>query len=559
MSIPVKNKYTWLVAITVIFLMSVIWNKKLMQFSSLRGNDQSCQTFKEEQTATSVPEGAQTSVKAQAKISVTAPPTELQLNIRNIFEKIERSLPKVTMTNWKTSTSGKNSKGFIANPKDKYCVGDVLTVQYDMYDHFGNRKTYGGDFLRPRIFTPEVNAGATGKVEDFNNGTYHIHFTLSWEGKVRVSTQLFHPSEGMAALWRSKHASLGVLSFQGRFKSATAEAITECGFKLETDKEVCEYIDQRDEEAYYCIKPPNLPCGSLNDMRAVDLHSSHLSAEERPLFERSNIGVEITRNFESIDVHECNYTKSKPTEKCRTGMESPFPSGYFLQNKWYPNFCNMVFYKTGDDYLTCLQGKRLFLIGDSTLRQYMMYFTEYIKIVKYFQYHEGGWSSWEKTLLAFNMDRDVMVSYKRHGFPCESFMFYLFKEDKYTSRQIDEQGGSNTIFVITLSQHFRQYPLQLYIKRALNIRKAIERLLTRSPDAKVIIKTDNTRDTTTLVERLGDFHGYCQHLVLKEVFKGVNVGFVDAFDITIAMATETVHPPLNVLENLMSMTFTYSC
>ncbi|KAJ1189577.1 hypothetical protein NDU88_006321 [Pleurodeles waltl] len=435
-------------------------------------------------------------------------------------------------------------------------------VQYDMFDHLGNRKTYGGDFLRPRIFTPKLNAGASGRIEDFNNGTYHIHFTLFWEGNVQVSTQLFHPSEGVAALWRSRHASLGVLGFQGRFKNVNTntEAITECGFKLKTESEVCEYIDERDEEAFYCIKPPNLPCGSLNDMRAVDLRSSYLTAEERHIFERSNIGVEIPKNFEFVVVQKCNENISKPIEKCKTGMASPYPSGYFLQNIWHPVFCNMVSYKTGDDYLNCLRGKRLYLIGDSTLRQYIMYFTEHNKIMTYFDHHESGWSSWEKTLLAIHMDKDIMVSYKRHGFPLESFMFYLFKEDKYTSRQIDEIGGGrNTIFAITMGQHFRQFPLQLYIRRALNIRKAIERLLTRSPDTKVIIKTENTRDTNTAVERLSEFHGYCQYLVMKEVFKDMDVGFVDVLDMSYALATESVHPQMHVLENIMSLTFNYAC
>ncbi|XP_078537918.1 NXPE family member 4-like isoform X2 [Lissotriton helveticus] len=469
-----RNKLQVLLAITILFLLALFWHQNIIEFSNLTEKLHFCQSNVEETT----------------NAAGQKPPSELQLKINEIFQKIEQSLPKVTVgSNWKMSTSGRNSKGTIVNRKDRYCVDEVLTVQYDMFDHLGNRKTYGGDFLRPRIFSPELNAGASGRIEDFHNGTYHIHFTLFWEGNVKVSTQLFHPSEGVAALWRSRHASLGVLGFQGRFKNVNTntEVITECGFKLKTDSEVCEYIDERDEEAFYCIKPPNLPCGSLNDMRAVDLRSSYLTAEELHLFERSNIGVEIPKNFEFVVVQKCN-------------------------------------------------------------------------VMTYFDHHEPGWSSWQKTLLAFHMDKDIMVSYKRHGVPLERYIFYLFKEDKYTSRQIDEIGGGrNTIFAITMGQHFRQFPLQLYIRRALNIRKAIERLLTRSPDTKVIIKTENTRDTNTAVERLSEFHGYCQYLVMKEVFKNMDVGFVDVLDMSYALATENVHPPTHVLENIMSLTFNYAC
>lgn len=164
------------------------------------------------------------------------------------------------------------------------------------------------------------------------------------------------------------------------------------------------------------------------------------------------------------------------------------------------------------------------------------------------------------TLEALNMGKDLYVSYKRHGFPLEHDTFYYFKDDMYTSRQIDQRaGGKNTIFVITMGQHFRQFPLKLFIKRALNIRRALERLFLRSPDTKVIIKSENTRELFAPVERQGDFHGYTQYLVLREVFKDLNVGFVDAWDMTVASATATVHPPGITFDGILSLTFSFAC
>ncbi|XP_075460207.1 NXPE family member 4-like [Ascaphus truei] len=530
---------------TAIFLLSFMWYRHIFQ-DSLRPMFQNCsEPVREEK---------------EEKIAQVAS-SELQIKINKIFNKIQKLIPKAPFTQFNKTTSGRNSKSSIANPRAKYCVGEDFVVQLDMYDYIGNRKTYGGDFIRPRIFSPDLSAASSGRVEDFNNGTYYIHFHLYWEGKVKSSILLFHPSEGVSALWRARHASLGVIGFQGKFISLGQEAITTCGFRLDTtDKEVCEYIDADNEEAFYCIKPPNLPCDCLHDMRGVDLQVSYLSNEEKQLFQRSNIGIDIPKNFDFIDVIKCNKTESSAKPKCKTGMSSPFPSGYFLNNVWNPVFCNMTLYQTGEDFTKCLQGKKLFLIGDSTLRQYIMHFTEGIKIIKYFAYHWSGFAYWEKTLLALNMEKDIYVSYKRHGFPLESFMFYYFKEDKYTSDQIDLQGGGkDTIVAITMGQHFRQFPLHLYIRRAINIRRAIERLFLRSPDTKVIIKTENTRDTNTAVERIGDFHGYTQYLVLREVFQGIDVGFVDAWDMSIASATENVHPPGKTLESIMSMTFTYAC
>ncbi|XP_056375345.1 NXPE family member 4-like isoform X2 [Hyla sarda] len=487
---------------------------------------------------------------------------DLQSEINSVFNKIQRIIPNVTFTFFNRSTSAKISKVSIVNRREHYCLGEDLVVQVDMYDHLGDRKTYGGDFIRSRLFSHKLGAAVSGRVEDFHNGSYHVHFPLRWvdSNKTKVSIQLMHPSEGIAALWRARHASLGVLGFNGKYECLGKEAITDCHFQLNTTEEVCEYKDKFYEEAFYCIKPKNISCECLHDMRAVDPRVSYLTEGEGSLFARSNIGVEMAKGLKTIVITDCGSYSSTSKPKCQTGMSSPVPSGHFYNRTWHPDYCEMTVYKTQDDFTECLQGKKLFLIGDSTLRQYIIHLTEGTKIVKYFRFHEGGWHSWQKTLEALNMDKDIYVSYKRHGFPLESFGFYYFKEDMYTSRQIDQRGGGkDTIFVISMGQHFRQFPLTLYIRRAINIRRAVERLFLRSPDTKVIIKTENTRQFATLPERVGDFHGYTQYLVLREVFVGMNVGFVDAWDMTVASCIESVHPFGYTLNNILSMTFSMAC
>ncbi|XP_044160509.1 NXPE family member 4-like [Bufo gargarizans] len=548
----VRNRSRIAVLLTAIFLLSLSWHKSLFQ-ESLRYLIGNCV-------------GSVREIKVNIQKNETTLQSlrkyDLQSEINKIFEKIQKHIPNVTFTYFNRSTSVNNSKVSIVNEREQYCVGEDLVVQVDMYDHLGNRKTHGGDFIRSRLFSKKLGAAVSGRVEDFLNGSYHIHFPLQWaDDKTKVSIRLWHPSEGIAALWRSRHASQGVLGYQGKYVYLDKEAISTCGFLLNTTEEVCEYKDELYEEAFYCIRPKNLPCECLNNMRAVNIEVSYLTPEERKLFQRSNVGVEMAQSLNPVVVTPCKNHSATSNVKCQPGMSSPYPSGYFYNYTWRPVYCDMTVYKSGDDFINCLQGKNLFLIGDSTLRQYMTHFTEGIKIVKYFSY-EGGWSSWEKTLEAFNMDNDIYVSYKRHGFPLESFSFFYSKEDMYTSRQIDQRGGGkDTIIVITMGQHFRQFPLKLYIRRAINIRRAVERLLLRSPDTKVIIKTENTREGKfpTPQEKLGDFHGYCQYLVLREVFQGINVGFVDAWDMTVASSMECVHPLGYTFYNIMSMTFTFAC
>ncbi|CAH2221489.1 Hypothetical predicted protein [Pelobates cultripes] len=507
----------------------------------------------------SAPEKHENTILIEGEMIYPEKANGLQSKIDDVFNKIAKLIPNVNVTSFKSCTNGITSKASIINPRSQYCIGENLVIQCNMYDYLGNSKTYGGDFLRSRLYSKELGASVSGRIEDFNNGTYHIRFPLYWKGKVQVSAILFHPSEGIAALWRSRHSSSGVLEYEGRFVNFTQDEITACGFKLNTDKELCEYLDQDDEEAFYCIKPSNLPCESLNEMRSIVIRKSHLTKEETELFKRSNIGVEISKEFKFINVEDCKKHKSISLPKCETGMESPIPSGYFYKNIWNPVYCNMTNYETGDNFTNCLQGKKLFLLGDSTLRQFVMHFND-IKITNYLGFNQRNWNSWQKTLLAVNIDKDIYVFYKRHAIPLESFRFYYFKEDKYISRQIDQLGGGmDTIIAITLGQHFRHFPLTLYIRRVINIRRAIERLFRRSPETKVIIKSENTREIHASVEKTGDFYGYTQYLALREVFQGMNVGFVDAWDMTVSSATENIHPPGYTLQGIMSMTFTFAC
>ncbi|XP_029429676.1 NXPE family member 2-like isoform X2 [Rhinatrema bivittatum] len=482
------------------------------------------------------------------------------LKINQLFKKIQERIPKVTFTHMDNTTSAKKSRAILLNHKAKYCIGDPLTVQLDMYDYLGNRKKYGGDFLRARIYSPDLNASASGRIDDLNNGTYLAHFTLFWEGLVQVSILLMHPSEGVAALWRARNEGYENIIYTGMFTNTTEEVYRECGFHLDTTEDVCKYLDHRDGECFFCIKPPNLPCEALTHMNSVNSNHTYFSNVEEKIFNRSNIGIELPNRFQPIRVVRCNKKGNAVQEKCKIGTRFPFPGGYFLHDVWYPLGCSMHRFKTGDQITNCLQGKKVYLIGDSTLRQFIKHLTETLNIMMYFNHTENELQSWQKTLVAINMEKSIHVQWKKHTFPFVSKTFYSVKEDTYAARQIDQIGGGhNTILVLTLGQHLRPFPFSIFLRRAINIRRAIERLFYRSPDTTVIIKEENARDMDIDMERFSDFHGYLQYITLKEIFQDLNVGFIDALDMTIAYASDVIHPPLEVLENLISMCLTYVC
>ncbi|MEE6484582.1 hypothetical protein FKM82_013926 [Ascaphus truei] len=265
----------------------------------------------------------------------------------------------------------------------------------------------------------------------------------------------------------------------------------------------------------------------------------------------------MATQIETMKVLNCHRNRTDVRSKCAIGMSPPFPGGYFLNNLWYPLFCNLSSFEPVSHIDTCLSGKLIYLMGDSTMRQWIEYFPKIMKTLKFFDLHGDGW---HKTFLALDLKRNVHIQWKKHGHPFVTQSFFTVKDYASAPRQIDRLGGgAHTVIVLGLGQHFRPFPLTLFIRRVLNVRKAIERLFLRSPDTKVIIKSENTREINTDVEKFSDFHGYIQYLLVKDIFQGLNVGVIDAWDMTTAFGSLNVHPPETVIKNQINMFLAYIC
>ncbi|KFO31113.1 Protein FAM55A [Fukomys damarensis] len=372
-----------------------------------------------------------------SSMSLIKSPTETELRIREIMEKLDQQIPLRPFTNVKTTTSAAHSITTVLNPQVTYCRGGQLNIL--------------------------LEAGASGKVTDFNNGTYLVSFTLFWEGQVSLSVLLIHPSEGASALWRAR-------------------------------KEVHDII--------------------------------------------------IFKENENVK------------EKCRIGMNIPLPGGYTLQERWITTFCDQIQLDT-IKISGCLKGKLIYLLGDSTLRQWIEYLPKVVKTLKYFDLHGTG--SFPKRLL-LDAESHTQIQWKKHSYPFITVHLYSVIDDGYIPLEIDRVlGDQNTVFVITFGHHFRPFPIDIFIRRAIRIRKAIERLFLRSPATKVIIKTENIREMPIEREWFDDFHGYIQYLIMKDIFKDLNVGIIDAWDMTIAHNANFLHPPDIVIRNQIDMFLNYIC
>ncbi|XP_077316080.1 NXPE family member 1-like isoform X1 [Lithobates pipiens] len=475
--------------------------------------------------------------------------------IAEIMTLMNCTIPQKDTMHFNETTSAINSKAILLSYKPNYCLGDTLIVQVEMFNYLGKRKTYGGDFLQARIFSPKLGAGASGRIKDFNNGTYHIYFTLFWKGPVQISVLLMHPSEGVSLLWKGRNMGYNYIRFTGKFLNKNQEVQTECGFYLNSQQEKCKYVDRRYREVFYCIKLPEVPCEAFISLNSENTRYTYLTNANKTLFSKSNIGIEIPKQVESIDVLNCSKTSMNVTSKCQIGTSLPFPSGYFLKNQWFPSHCNLSSFEPLLNANKCLAGKMIYLMGDSTIRQWIDFFPKVMKNLKFFNTHNPG-----IYCVAFDLQNNIYIQSKKHGHPFVISRFYNVKDHAYIANELDQvAGGSNTIVVVTVGQHFRPFPFPLFIKRLLNIQRAIKSLFLRSPHTKVVIKSENTREINPNVERFSDFHGYIQYLLVKDIFSGLNVGMIDAWDMTTAFGSRNVHPGEDIVKNQINLFLSYIC
>ncbi|KAG9470885.1 hypothetical protein GDO78_016428 [Eleutherodactylus coqui] len=217
----------------------------------------------------------------------------------------------------------------------------------------------------------------------------------------------------------------------------------------------------------------------------------------------------------------------------------------------------MKTYHSSEELNACLQGKFLYMYGDSTVHQWMTYFEQKLKTLKPLNVYEGGWA---QKHINVDIERNIHVVWKRHGRPFVYLDFATVREDHSIPREIDFIGGNDhTVIALYIGVHFRLFPIQHFIRRLLNIRRAIERLHLRSPQTKVIIKTENTSEMINEFEGMTDFHAYVHYSIMEIVFKGLNVGFVNGWDMTTAFNTNQLHPPESFIRNEVNMLMTYIC
>ncbi|KAM9824578.1 NXPE family member 3-like [Neosynchiropus ocellatus] len=453
-------------------------------------------------------------------------------------------------------SSDPRGSNFVILPKDggqRWHVGDQIKVWIKMKDFLGNPKKTGGDFMIARLHNPVLRAGVTGKIVDHLNGSYTAVFPLLWNGSAEVEVTLIHTSEAITVL-RSIIEHPDRVMFDSQFRRGRTVELSKCNICLPPTKEpICNFTDVKTGDPWFCYKPKKLGCNT---------RITHYLHKYTPKFGRyvklfqSGINMKV-----SIPHSGTASVKVLPPVKGVTKSPNISQPGFYYHGVWRTLSGPPVHrFNTPTAVSQCLQNKQLFLYGDSTVRQWYDYLTSTIKDLKPVNI-DGELRV--GPFMATDHKRNTTVVYRIHGIPLQHTLPPIrVAKVHYIANELDSlEGGANTVVVIGVWAHFGLFPIRFYVRRMQSIRKAVIRLLDRAPDTMVVIRTSNFRILSPSVAWVNsDFHTMERDKILRAVFKGVNVRWVDALEMTASHYLEQeLHPKLPIIKNMINVLLSFIC
>ncbi|CAN0202887.1 unnamed protein product [Lampetra fluviatilis] len=479
-----------------------------------------------------------------------------------------------TLSDLNGTTSHKGSSFKILDPNREYHVGDVLTVHVQTKDYRGRAKGHGGDFLIGRVFSEKRMSSAIGVLEDHSNGTYTLSFVLRWPGVTNVDVLFVHSSEAVAALEVVREAFPVKIQFWGIFGvNKASQETTECGARLLTKgRKLCNLTEPVLGEPWLCYEPQHVPCTSLQWFFSNNTVYS-LSKEHEELFTREKTHAYLKANGnsnilvkgEAVQEHllpvcgGIQKDKSKADAFGASELKSRVQQlGYYLNKEWQPANCKGRRFLKAEQVTACLRRRNIYLLGDSTVRQwYNVLVDSAMPTLKRLNLHIP---TIHQPGLAVDPQNDILLRYIPHGYPYYCSQLQRVKDFRHVALEVDAiSGGPMTAVAVSLGAHFVPFPLVDASRRLLNVRAAILRLIARSPQTTIVIKTINMRETDINLASFSNWLAFRIWALTRRVFMDLPVVIIDAWEMTASLNTYDLHPAEWIVHNQVDLFLAHVC
>ncbi|XP_015196067.1 NXPE family member 3-like [Lepisosteus oculatus] len=433
-----------------------------------------------------------------------------------------------------------------------YTVGDSLEVALVARDFSGRPKRYGGDFFQAKLHSPELRASTYGSVSDHRNGSYTVRFTLLWPGPARIALRLIHSSEAVQVLRGQRDRDPNRVYFRGYYVEGGMEEAVVCNAQKIGSAPYCEYRDPATGEMWFCQKPARLPCHALV-YHSMGGYQAKLSSLEQALLSKKVTDIWIRGDDVKITVLPPE-AENRTEQRCVPGLDTPVPAGFYFQDRWTSLVCATWSFPNPEQISSCLRNKQLYMMGDSTLRQWFEYLEKTVPTLKQLDLHTSSQSG---PLMAVDPGNNVVLHWRAHGLPIRTLKV-PWVSLHYIANELDGlAGGAHTVVVFTLWAHFTTFPPEQLVRRVASVRRAVVSLLHRSPSTLVVIKSANTGYKDVYGS---DWLSLQLDVLLRRMFQGLPVVLLDVWQMTSCQSSpDNIHPPPTVIRNEVDMFLSFVC
>ena len=405
------------------------------------------------------------------------------------------------------------------------------------------------------------------------NGEYVARFILRWVGDLTPVIAVVRSREQVHFLREYREKVPYRFCYIGTFIHNKTEVSTPChttpwmdlsytDVKINRTRRLCNFTDEATGIPWFCIRHSNvdsIPCTAFSWQKGDVIRGQFLDISDRyidksmRLFERLvNIVPRIITVYGStLNTHFSRCDDVMPSRECKPvfiarRMHSTLASGFYYKDNWISLQCkNKQFNK--NDIIQLLQNKTVYMLGDSTLRQWFQHLRDSL-----------GSNKRVTPLRAAEQyvrdeANDISLIFAFHGWPVRGIHSDAMRIHYIANRLDVIQGGRNVLVCITVWAHFTASPLEFYHQRLMTIKNALLRYMTRYPDTRVFIKSANTKGENSIYQ--SNWYAWEINTMMREVLGSIpGVIFIDVFDMTIGHRTGYhIHPDSAVVRNEVKM------
>ncbi|XP_077982454.1 NXPE family member 3-like [Glandiceps talaboti] len=446
----------------------------------------------------------------------------------------------------------------------QHTEGEYVHVVLDAFDVNGLQRIVGGDFFF--AIMSNLNKGKTtaGRVVDYKNGSYSVYFYAGWSGLANITISLIHPSEAIDFIKTSYLPKERRVDWIGYFKGGIQKEKSVCYIARESIlKDKCIYQNQNalGGTVFVCDKPRTLSCDQLASYNVNKTSLGNhvkilLPQDQRYLFARPYLRTLLADSPLKIVIQDADKDHHEKIKLPVCGAQLPIPisDGYWESDIWTSKTCRTRHW-TADEAKQCLQGKNVYMLGDSTLRQWHESVTQLLGQKVQRSIIQRSWTD-------SNVNMSVVFQFHAIIIASATFQFWdqVFESDFINNIKL---GNCNHIIVLSLTYHFPAWPIKSYIERVIHVRQAIIRLQKQCPDVVVVIKSSHPRDHNSLESHIhsSDWTLFMMNKILRQVFDNLGISFIDIYDMALShFAVNKVHMPMQtVIRQQIDMFLSYVC